>query len=321
MPVPTITSISPSSGAPTGGLMVEIVGTGFRMPTIPISGRVGELAPSVLVTLGGVPARLHTVASPTRLFFLTPKATLLGPPPDVQPIDSLRVALQVRNIDGDGVMIPGELVTVPDAFTYRRPDVSIASTSSLALASMTLRRLLASETIGNVVLETNVDFDDDTFSESITAVATVPAIVLSGPKIQEDAFNARRDDIHVTTGNEYRSHRPGRSVTLGYEYVIVSQNSRQLQNIMNLVAVVLDRNQRIQIDGVLYDMDAVADPSSTRQPETSLKANVRAASGRIAIRGYPLEALPGFDRDGERGGGARVDDDEDAILIEPMPRD
>jgi hypothetical protein len=60
--VPTITSVTPNNGLPTGGTTITIIGT--------------SLTGTTSVTIGGVPATSVTVVSPTRVTVVTPAGAL-----------------------------------------------------------------------------------------------------------------------------------------------------------------------------------------------------------------------------------------------------
>jgi len=74
MAVPSITSVTPSSGPTGGSLLIEIDGAGFRLPDPP--GATGPtLAPaaSVRITVGGRPARDVRVYAGDRLTCIVPE--------------------------------------------------------------------------------------------------------------------------------------------------------------------------------------------------------------------------------------------------------
>lgn len=65
VPVPTVTSITPTSGSLKGGTLVTVFGTGFTGPGFTVS----------TVSLGGVAAAQVVVVSPTELSVVTPPST------------------------------------------------------------------------------------------------------------------------------------------------------------------------------------------------------------------------------------------------------
>src|SRR5262245_23027235 len=105
MAVPSISSITPSSGPTGGSLLVEIAGDGFRLPT-------SSDVPSVRMLIGGRAGRDVRVLAVDRLTCLAPAA------------DAGSVDVTLQNLDADGVVVPGEEVTAAQAFTYVLPQLT-----------------------------------------------------------------------------------------------------------------------------------------------------------------------------------------------------
>src|SRR5262245_61737827 len=139
MPAPTITSLTPPTG-PTGGrTLVEIAGTGFRLPPPPPpSGTTPPPRPTVQILVGGREATDVRVRASDRLTFISP----IG---DARPVDVI-----LRNLDDDGAPIAGEEVTLANGFTYRMP--ALAAESDLARLVRTLLRELKRQVLPNVSL-------------------------------------------------------------------------------------------------------------------------------------------------------------------------
>src|SRR3990167_10850073 len=108
MALPTFSSITPNTGHAGGREMVRISGTNFRLPaTVP------HTLPTVRVRFNGEDALRVDAVDVHLLEVLTPQyrgADLTLPPVD----------LEITNLDDNGVAIPGETLTVADAFTYTR---------------------------------------------------------------------------------------------------------------------------------------------------------------------------------------------------------
>src|SRR5262249_54588382 len=107
MAVPSITSVTPSSGPTGGSLLVEIAGAGFRPPDPPpATGPVPASILTVRVVVGAQPARAVRVIAADRLSCVLPAA-------DAGPVD-----VTVQNLDAAGAPIPGEETTLVGGFTF-----------------------------------------------------------------------------------------------------------------------------------------------------------------------------------------------------------
>lgn len=95
MPIPSISSITPSSGTTAGSLLVEILGAGFQLAALP-AGAATIPSSMVGVLVGGRAAREVRVFAGDRL-------TCIVPIGDAGPADVV-----VQNLDAAGVPIPGE---------------------------------------------------------------------------------------------------------------------------------------------------------------------------------------------------------------------
>lgn len=123
MAVPTISTITPSSGLTRGRNMVRIAGTGFRVAPAPPAGLITDFTPitTVEVYFGGVQSDYAQVVSTTEVIAVVPKWT-----GDPHPADALPAALDVRlvNLDDAGAPIVGEEVTAAAAYTVDRPKLT-----------------------------------------------------------------------------------------------------------------------------------------------------------------------------------------------------
>src|SRR5262245_21793692 len=115
---PTITSITPAAGPTRGKNLIEIIGTGFRVPDLPspTNGPAEPAPPGVRVLFDASVSPRTLVASDTRLFVEVPTSPL----ENVAPMFAEgSVDVVVQNIDEDGLLIPGEEVTSTDGYAYR----------------------------------------------------------------------------------------------------------------------------------------------------------------------------------------------------------
>jgi len=310
MAVPTIDTIAPTEGAPTGGQVIEINGTNFQMPPAPpAEGVVPIPAPTVRVTFAGVAAPVVAVVSETRLFVRVPRISM----PVVSGLTqgSLAADVVVENIDTDGVLIPGETVTLAGGYTYQRPRLGTAAESSLASVVRQLLRRLKSEVIGEVILSMHTDYDRDTGTIA-TDVAVVPAMVLVGPTLTKNTiFTENAPTTNIFGNDEFGERRRAIYFDVGFDVILITQSDVQLLNLMELTTTVIDRSSAFQFSSPalpagfqlnLEWTDGLAVSKQTNQ----LNSNVRVAEGTFTIIGLPFNTLIGSTRDAIQEVGAAL---------------
>lgn len=295
MPAPTITSLSPPTG-PTGGrTLVEVEGADFRLPPPPPpSGPTPPPRPTVQILVGGREAAEVRVRASDRLTFLTP----IG--------DAGAADVVLRNLDDDGIPIPGEETTLAGGFTFRMP--ALAAESDLARLVRTLLRELKRQVLPNVSLTVQTDFDAQTGDElHIAELASLPALVLVGPELREDRFYSlnQLSEAAGAAGTALRRRVPY-TVDLSFTIVGASDHTVELLNLMAATELFFHKNKFLEMardpasalsGRVRYEMDFTPDGDlrATSQPNES---NVRSFSGSFVIRGFDLEELTGVPGDG-----------------------
>jgi hypothetical protein len=293
--VPTIDSISPATG-PTGGLtLVDVVGSGFRLPLAPpASGPTPPPRVTVEVLINGRRARDVQVLAADRL-------TARTPPGDAGVVDVI-----VRNLDDTGAPIPGEEATLPSAFTYEAPRLAVES--DLTRLVRTLLRDLKRQVHPNVSLTVQTDFDAETGDElHLTELASLPGLVLVGPDLRENRFYSlnRPPEVPAGDGTAVRRRVPY-TVDLGFTIVGVADHTTEILNLMAATELYFHRSKNLEMDRdpanpgagrIRYEMDFTPDGDLrvTSQPNES---NVRSFSGSFVIRGFDLEDLAGVAGDG-----------------------
>lgn len=294
MPAPTITSLTPASG-PTGGrTLVEVAGSGFRLPPPPPpSGSTLPPKPTVQILIGGRDATAVRVRASDRLTFISP----IG--------DAGAADVVLRNLDDDGAPISGEDVTLAGGFLYRMPE--LAAESDLARLVRTLLRELKRQVLPNVSLTVQTDFDAQTGDElHIAELASLPAIVLVGPELREDRFYSMNQlpEVAGAPGTVLRRRVPY-TVDLAFTLVGASDHTVELLNLMAATELFFHKNKFLEMprdlanragDHVRYEMDFAPDGDLrvTSQPNDS---NVRSFSGSFVVRGFDLEDLAGVPGD------------------------
>ena len=301
MTSPSITSVTPTSAPPGGGILLEIFGAGFRIPApANAAGPTSSPAPTVRVLVGGQASRDVRVIAPDRLI-------CVAPPGHVGVTDVL-----VENLDDDGEAIPGEQVIAPRALTYTRPPLT--GEADLTRVVRTLIQELKRQVLANVVLTVQTDFDPETGDElHLSHIAELPALVLIGPELSENRFFSVNQLPEVATGiDRFAQRRVPYTVDLGFTVIGVSDHTTELLNLMAATQLFFHRNKVLELDRdpadvaagrVPYEMDFTPDGDLkvTSQPN---EANVRSFSGRFVVRGFDLEDLTGVPDEAVVGRGA-----------------
>lgn len=311
MAVPFVGNVSPAVGPPSGTVLVRVLGGGFRIPDEPvlIPGPIPEAGPTVEVTVGGAPASKVIVASAGKLYFQPPKRSFVDPA-NGKPLDGpFAEDIVITNLDNSGVPIAGETVTVTDGFTYQRVDLSSANPSRVQQLWRTLLRLWKSETITNVVDSTHTDFDDtETDLLNITALAQLPAIILTGPDLIENRFFTQNQNVEVdqANGDVFIFQKP-RYVDLEFDVTLITNHKGQLTNLIDLATIFLERNKYIYLDcgaeGQLkLEMDFVQPNGDfqTRRITRDSTSNIHASTGRVGIKALTLIGFAGVENEGAR---------------------
>lgn len=296
MAVPTVTVVHPNTG-PTGGRrLVQIMGGGFNTPPNPPALGVAPVPnPSVAVLFGGVASPLVQVASRARLFAVTPITPLDRQSPD-GPVD-----VEVRNIDQDGDLIPGETVTVVNGYTYELPDLNELPECDLVRLVRTLLWQVKKQVLTNASVDVHTDWSDAP-AAGLTFISKLPAISLHGPDLPQNRFYSRNDRRTTVNpfglGSEfYAGLRSPYTVDLVWELLGVTD--RKLQNIalQGEVQRFFHRNKTIGMiadasdpdsEFCEWEMDMLADgqPVVVRSKNNS---NIRAFRARFVIRGFDLD--------------------------------
>jgi hypothetical protein len=294
MAAPTIDSISPATGATGGGTLVDVLGSGFRLPPPPpAEGLAPPVPPTMAVLVGGRPALDVDVLAADRL-------TFLAPPGEAGPADVV-----VRNLDDAGDPIAGEEATAPGAFTYAQPRLAVES--DLTRLVRTLLRELKRQVHPNVSLTVQTDFDTQTGDElHLTELASLPGLVLVGPELAENRFYSLNGapEVPVGDGTALRRRVPY-TVDLGFTLIGVADHTTELLNLMAAAQLFFHRNKYLEMERdpanplagcVRYEMDFTPDGDLrvTSQPNES---NVRSFSGSFVLRGFDLEDLAGVPGD------------------------
>ena len=279
MSVPTLSAVTPNHGTAGGQDLARLVGTGFA-PRIAV--RFGTAAP--------VSAFAWTAGGQSRADVLTPPHAL-G-----------RVDVAVTNLDADGAPISGEEAVLPQAFHYRLPD--LVPESDLTRLVRALLQDLKAQVLANTAMSVSVEFDDTpTDGLDVVALAELPSLVLSGPRIAENRFYATNEPLEEAWGDdgEFQRRRPAFTVDLRFTLTGAARRSVELLNMLAAVAGYLGRTHALALPRdpqapergrVHYEL-ALDGEIRTRMDGP---ADVRAFVCDLVIRGFDIFEGTAFER-------------------------
>ena len=277
MAKPTLTSISPASGPASGGDLVTLQGT---------------FAPRIVVRFGDAIATVVAVRADAGI-----SVAQVRTPSHAEAV----VDIVLSNLDAAGNPVAGESGTLAGAYRFQRPRIVVEADLTRLVRS--LLRELKRQVIENVSLSVSIDFDDTPLDGlDVTALAKLPSLVLSGPRIKENRFystNTLEEEIVAgANGPEIRRRRPPFTVDLEFALTGASDRAVELLNMMTAVAAFLDRNRWLSMDRdpadpakgtVRWEMDAAGE----LQTNLEGKDDVRAFTWGLVIRGFDVdEGLP-----------------------------
>jgi hypothetical protein len=306
----TVNPINPTKGPSGGRTVVEILGTNFRLPTVPPStGFVGgDFEESVQVVIGGRRTLDVQVISNQRLFCTT------------QSREPILSDVVLTNIDSAGDPIGGETVTLPNSYTYARTRLDALAESDLVRLCRTIIRELKKQIIDNVTMTTATDFDEDPAdATNFIEIAELPQLVLVGPEFAESRFYTDNQPIEEDPDQatfELGIRRFPKVVDVSFNLIGASDNTTELLNMMFAVQSFFNRTKDLVMlrttpagdpnaafpvdpdpaDVITYEMDIETGGQFgvTTRPNNS---NLRTFSGSFVIRGFEIEDLPDFPAD------------------------
>ncbi|NIO75609.1 MAG: hypothetical protein GTN69_06945, partial [Armatimonadetes bacterium] len=244
MTVPQLTTITPSEGLTSGRDLIVIRGVHYRE-----ADPENEIVNTVSVTFNGEPAEYVLALAHYVLHVVTPR--YLGDPSDLPKA----VDVVVTNLDDDGEPIPGETVTAVDGYTYKRPRIFRDSASRSSPVSMVdavnlaLIKTLKREVIKEVSLATDFDFSDDPTS-GLTAVATLPAILISGPTISLARQYLSRTLVEVDRSDPEGTvavRRPTLPLSFAWGIVVIANRKHLVSNVVNALIRFMDRRPYLRV--------------------------------------------------------------------------
>lgn len=278
MAVPTITSVTPSAGPAAGGDLVRVTGTDF--------------AAAVEVLFDGVLATVESLRDEAGVSI----ADIRTPAHADGTVD-----VTVRNLDGSGVPVPGEEATLAAAYRFLR--ARIAEESNLTRIVRELLQRLRREVLDATSISVSVDYDDTVIDGvNVIALAQLPAVVLSGPSIDENRFFSsnvpHEDAVAGSAGPELLRRRPPFTVDLEFTITGASNRTVELLNLMAAVATFLNRTRWLELlrdpgDAAKGSVRWEMDPQGEYRTRLDGPDDVRAFTCGFVVRGFDIdEGLP-----------------------------
>lgn len=286
MDAPDVTSITPPTGNVSGQQMVRIVGARFRLPFAPLPVlKQPPVSPSVRVLFGEEESPQVYVLSSTEIRAVTP------------PSFSGAVSVRVENLERDGSPVPGEYGVLENAFTYARSDLSVkGDEGQLALVTRTLRKLLAGRFLANTNITVHTDFDGTPESEmGHLEIASLPSVVLTGPKCVEDRRRSRNKNktrTDVSTGTVYELP-PTYTVIASYTIIVLTDNTRELHTLQAELMRFMRQNTDLRVpaeEGGFVELEMRFQPGQAPSALlTPSDSNVRQFNAMIDVLGVDID--------------------------------
>lgn len=223
----------PATGPTAGGAVVVITGANFLTRA-----RGGPPRP-VRVRFGGVESPLVRVLRGNMLHATTPAVPL-----DLDAGAEGLVDVEVANLQEDETVIPGEVATSVDAYRYRLPRLDSGVDQAITEVERALIVFLATRICANSLSTQSVEYDEDDVAV-VPEIATLPAIVISGPDVLDPSFS--RESAIVTPGiiedPERRAAVLQHAVQVDLAYRLTGQTRGRVA-MLNLMSAVLDVIER-----------------------------------------------------------------------------
>lgn len=291
MVAPTLTSISPDYGKPSGKYLLTITGSNFELPPDPpTEGFVGGEPPvSMEVEINGRPCSNVWVFTDTILTCLAP--AYRGDPDLLSSDPGYPVEVVLRNVTGP------EETAYPDAFTYKRADLTRGD-GVLRFVVRTLIKELRRQVLDNVAISQAVDYDASTGDQlDIVELAGIPGIALFGPNIVEDKFyrNSVKRQARNLTSLEYTKYNVPMVGTIRFDVTLTGSSSGELLNLAQEFILFFRNNRQLEVlsdssdpdsEYVRFEMFLIDLPSRSGQAN---EHDVREMSASFEIRGVPID--------------------------------
>lgn len=292
LPVPNPVVLVPAVGPSFGGTLIEILGSGFLLPTPPAAS--GPTTPnpydSVVVYFGGVRAERVDVVSPTVLSVRTP----LVPPGTVDVL--------VQNVDDQtGVPIPGQSRVLVGGWTSRLVSLTELGQSDVERVVERLVLMMRAGIMDEVVTTPHVDYSEDGTVHTI-ALASLPSIVLVGPDMPEDREYTDLDVRRERDGDDEVIKPPAMTVDLIFLMLVGAKTLAQKIRMFALIHRFFERTKWVDIDRdptdltlgkVSFELELITRPGVNDKTKPNV-ASVGMATATVIVKGVPIEETPGY---------------------------
>ncbi len=224
------------------------------------------------------------------------------------------VDVTVWRLDEANERVLGEVAQSFGAFRFQR--VRLGIESDLTRVVRSLLRELKRQVLQNTSIAVSVEFPEEPEAVlSRVARATLPSLVLSGPRLRENreySTNELGEEVVIgLAGPSLRRRRPPLTVDLEFGVTLASDRAAEMLNLQAALASFVHRNRWIAMprDPTLPDGPIVGwelDPVGELRPlvEGTEHSDLRAFTWGLVIRGFDLaeDQLLDVHREVERAG-------------------
>jgi hypothetical protein len=308
---------SPAEGNSGGGTLIEIYGGNFRT-RIPVP-FVEPLPPTVEVRFGTVAASSVAVVRSNLIRVRTPASSLAYNPNRAS--DGSHIGYQglidvtVTNLDDTGTPIPGETVTVADAWDYILPRVGDPDNPNVSvLVADAFVETWKRAVISNVMTHQSVFYQATPRDIEARDIGRpeLPAIVLTGPRTAQDRFYEPASDPVLTAeqllndpqeAGLFGVERFPSTESYAWDVIGLADDRYSLLNLRDVSADFVRSHPRIDVPRSLdfssglisYDLDW-EDLATTFSVDTvPSDSDLHSFRGSVILRGVRVEnaGLPG----------------------------
>ncbi|MDD5542887.1 MAG: IPT/TIG domain-containing protein [Acidobacteriia bacterium] len=238
MAVPTLTTVTPSSGPTMGRNQIALTGTNFRVAPVPppVGYTSDDEQQTVAVWVNGVRCSEAFASSTTTAVAEVPEWRGL-----YSTLTPCAVDVTIANLSDLGVVITGETVTLTNGYAYGRPSM-VAVTPLQRVMEETIA-LFRRHVLPNTSWIKSRDYDESTSDHlDSTQRATLPMIQLVGPTLADakDWGNVTPTE-ELNTGSTTAWHRHQRQKTVHLVWQLDGYTSDRSDNeAINLANAVSD---------------------------------------------------------------------------------
>lgn len=302
MAPPVLDTITPATGHTGGQTFVEISGSGFQLPTV-LSGIPRPVPPpSLSVTFGGVPATDVRVLSSTKITCLSPRCPLLSA--DGRPTPG-KVDVVVTHLNTDGSAVSGETDTLADAFEFVRPDLTTKSFPMWVLECLMRQFIL--QVVDRVDFAVHTDYRDPD-SISYERIPEAPCLVFTDVSFVASPGREGAITEIALPGGRFLSVRAAAFRDCELSIAAIGSTVRETMNLMVSLDRFFAKNPVLVVPRSVDN----ADPSAgtiefalESEPLQGLRitaggseSNIKSCALMAAIRGIPIEDIPGLPTSG-----------------------